>query len=78
MRTTAYVPRSACTAANEPPFGVPSSTTRSTCCVPGRASAARLTSPPMLCATSATRVGAMARSRAASALPEAATGSRQS
>ena len=35
LRTTAYTPRSACTGANEPEFGVPSSTTRSTCSSPG-------------------------------------------
>ena len=46
MRTTAYVPRSACTAAQEPRFGVPSSTTRVTCRVSGRWSAARRDQPP--------------------------------
>ena len=66
LRTTAYTPRSACTGANEPRFGVPSSTTRSTFSMPSQASAARLTSPPMLCATIITRarVARAARSRA--------------
>src|SRR5258708_36448032 len=48
LRTTAYVPRRACSGAKDPKFGVPSSTNRSTLLIPGWVSAARLTSPPIL------------------------------
>ena len=77
LRTTAYTPRSACTGANEPRFGVPSSTTRSTLFMPSQASAARLTSPPMLCATIITRP-VSARSALASPRPSSSMPSRQS
>ncbi len=54
LRTKGYVPRKACTAANDPALGVPIMMSFRTQCRGRSRIAMRATNPPMLCASKIT------------------------